>query len=93
MSVHSLTMLTGDVIDGEIESATTPEEGSTVTCFSGGSHFIEEVEDSKDSVWLVQVVQDVDLPLMSTEDWHLLVNKLTRFGVRTGILDCSLDFR
>ncbi|KAF4524137.1 hypothetical protein B566_EDAN012140 [Ephemera danica] len=37
--------------------------------FSGGAHFYEEVEDTKDSVWLVQMTTAGDL-LCTGKGWH-----------------------
>ena len=45
----------GEVSEGELEVATHTEEVSTSTNFTCGTHFYEEVEDTKDSVWIVQV--------------------------------------
>ena len=43
--------------DGELEAATLADDDSTATStnFTCGAHFYEEVEDTKDSVWVVQV--------------------------------------
>ena len=30
---------------------------------------------------------------MRNEEWKAFVKKVARFGVRTGIFDCSLDWR
>ena len=52
-------VFTGDVKEGELEMATLADSDSTSasssTNFTCGSHFYEEVEDTKDSVWVVQV--------------------------------------
>jgi len=56
-------VIAGDVIDEEVETAVMAmaEERSSAaataisTNFTCGSHFYEEVEDLKDSVWVVQV--------------------------------------
>ena len=37
----------GDVSEGEVEAANTAEEETTSTNFTCGSHFYEEVEDTK----------------------------------------------
>jgi len=92
----------GDVIDEEVESAVmamTEDHSSSVanaataisTNFSCGSHFYEEVEDLKDSVWVVQVVRDWHQPFFSQRAWKAFVKKVSRFGVQTGIFDCSSD--
>jgi len=100
MSVRTLCIV-GDVIDEEVETAVMAmaEERSSVanaatavsTNFTCGSHFYEEVEDLKDSVWVVQVVRDRQHPFISHRDWKAFVKKVSRFGVQTGIFDCSLD--
>ncbi|XP_054720256.1 E3 ubiquitin-protein ligase RNF103-like [Uloborus diversus] len=73
---------------GESEAEDTPE----TTKFTCGSHFYEEVEDTKDSAWLVQVIMDDDdSPLLSENTWNEVVLKVAKFGVRTGIFKCSLD--
>ena len=63
------------------------------TNFTCGDHFYEEVEDTKDSVWVVQVVPHARRMFMQPKDWATLVEKVSHFGVRTGIFDCSLDNR
>ena len=80
--------------EGELEAATTQaEETPTTTNFSCGSHFYEEVEDTKDSVWVVQVVRDQSDTFLRNDDWKAFIKKVAHFGVRTGIFDCSLDWR
>ena len=92
----------GDVIDEEVETAVMAmaEDRSSVanaaaaaisTNFTCGSHFYEEVEDLKDSVWVVQVIRDRQRPFISHRDWKAFVKKVSRFGVQTGIFDCSFD--
>jgi hypothetical protein len=45
------------VKEGELEMATLADsEDAASTNFTCGSHFYEEVEDTKDSVWVVQVI-------------------------------------
>ncbi|XP_071448561.1 E3 ubiquitin-protein ligase RNF103-like isoform X2 [Hetaerina americana] len=78
----------------------------TPSYFTGGPHFYEEVEDTKDSVWLVQVVpaqgsrsgiaigsQQLAEPLLDDYSWRVVCNQLAPFAIRTGIFDCSLDRR
>jgi len=91
-----LLFIAGDVIDEEVETAVmamAEERSSTAvsTNFTCGSHFYEEVEDLKDSVWVVQVVRDRQRPFISHRDWKAFVKKVSRFGVQTGIFDCSFD--
>jgi E3 ubiquitin-protein ligase RNF103 len=64
--------------------------------FTGGPHFYEEVEDTKDSVWLVQVVPTggphVE-PLLDDYSWHIVCSQVAPFAIRTGVFDCKLDRR
>ncbi|GIY17064.1 e3 ubiquitin-protein ligase RNF103 [Caerostris darwini] len=78
-----------------MESETVDEEDSvTSTQFTCGSHFYEEVEDTKDSAWLVQVVMDdTDPPLLPDKTWKDVRLKVSEFGIRTGVFKCSLDKR
>ena len=53
-----------------------------------------QVEDAKDSVWLVQIVFNSDqLRIVGDARWKGITQKLSKFGVHTGVLDCSLDLR
>lgn len=85
----------GGVTDGELEVAVMAlaDESTEVvsTNFTCGTHFYEEVEDTKDSVWVVQVVCDHHSLFMQHNSWKMFVKKVSRFGVRTGIFDCTLD--
>ncbi|XP_013383163.1 LOW QUALITY PROTEIN: E3 ubiquitin-protein ligase RNF103-like [Lingula anatina] len=85
----------GEVTEGELDQACmhdeTVQESSEGTNFTCGSHFYEQVEDTKDSVWLVQVVSSDEKPLIAEDDWKLIQTKVSRFGVRTGKFKCSLD--
>jgi len=93
----------GDVLEGELEAATmdvaSDEEQAAAlseaisTNFTCGLHFYEEVEDTKDSVWVVQVVRDRGRMFVPQKDWKTFVKKVSRFGVRTGVFDCSFDQR
>lgn len=68
----------------------------TPSHFTGGGHFYEEVEDTKDSVWLVQVVparSQHSGPLLDDYNWRLVCNHVAPFAIRTGIFDCALDRR
>ena len=40
----------------------------------------------------MQVIYDGAV-YMRNEEWKAFVKKVARFGVRTGIFDCSLDWR
>ena len=69
-------------------------KNSETTQFTCGSHFYEEVEDTKDSAWLVQVVHnDDDKPILTESVWKEIVSKVSEFGIRTGHFKCSLDKR
>ncbi|GLH07421.1 E3 ubiquitin-protein ligase RNF181 homolog [Gryllus bimaculatus] len=62
--------------------------------FTGGAHFYEEVEDTKDSVWLVQVVPaGNNEPLLDDYSWRVVCNHVAPLAIRTGIFDCKLDRR
>jgi hypothetical protein len=62
------------------------------TRFKGGPHFYEEVEDTKDSVWLIQVVPNTE-PLLDDYSWRTVCSQVAPFAIRTGVLDCKLDRR
>ncbi|KAJ4435680.1 hypothetical protein ANN_18296 [Periplaneta americana] len=64
--------------------------------FTGGPHFYEEVEDTKDSVWLVQVVPaggPHEEPLLDDYNWRIVCSQVAPFAIRTGVFDCKLDRR
>ncbi|XP_013784940.2 LOW QUALITY PROTEIN: E3 ubiquitin-protein ligase RNF103-like [Limulus polyphemus] len=100
----ALVESSGEVVQEELDSAIETENSSSrssvfskttkSTHFTCGSHFYEEVEDTKDSVWLVQVIPSgLTQPLLDTSTWKQVISKVSRFGVRTGIFECSLDER
>lgn len=77
-----------------IDNASSTKVSAETTQFSCGSHFYEEVEDTKDSAWLVQVIMnDEDKPLLSKSVWKEVVQRVSGFGIRTGHFKCSLDKR
>jgi E3 ubiquitin-protein ligase RNF103 len=86
--------VTGSVTDDAVEQAMV-EASDEVTNFTCGSHFYEQVEDTKDSVWLVKVVssQHGGPVMLSDTGWKAIRKKVAKFGVRVGIFDCSLDWR
>lgn len=93
-----LVQASGEVTDGELLEVVTEEETNvssvpSSTHFSSGSHFYEEVEDTKDSVWLVQVIPPSSSPLLDDLLWRKLHSRIASFGVRTGVFDCSVDRR
>ncbi|CAL1542865.1 unnamed protein product [Lymnaea stagnalis] len=90
----SLVDSSGTVSTEEAEMAQEESATATETNFTSGAHFIEQVEDAKDSVWLVQIVSHSGHHrVLSDARWKTIRHKASKFGVRTGLLDCSLDFR
>uniref|UniRef100_A0A8C3K1F2 Ring finger protein 103 n=2 Tax=Calidris pygmaea TaxID=425635 RepID=A0A8C3K1F2_9CHAR len=84
------------LMEGELYSALKEEEASesvSSTNFSGEMHFYELVEDTKDGIWLVQVIANDRSPLMGKVHWEKMVKKVSRFGIRTGTFNCSSDPR
>lgn len=91
----------GNVSEGELAEMVSADDATSgaestdsdvSTRFTGGTHFYEEVEDTKDSVWFVQVVASDDRgPMMDTHSWRTLVRRLHMFGIRPGIFNCKLD--
>ncbi|XP_054879613.1 magnesium transporter protein 1-like isoform X4 [Poeciliopsis prolifica] len=89
-----------ELTQGELYSAikkareqTEAGDSSTTTAFSGEMHFYELVEDTKDGIWLVQVVAQDQEAVFSQTNWGKMVLKLSQFGIRTGTFNCSTDFR
>ncbi|XP_077389070.1 E3 ubiquitin-protein ligase RNF103 isoform X2 [Festucalex cinctus] len=56
-------------------------------------HFYELVEDTKDGIWLVQVIAQDREALLSKSNWGKMVQKVSQFGIRTGTFNCSHDYR
>uniref|UniRef100_UPI00358DE7A8 E3 ubiquitin-protein ligase RNF103 n=1 Tax=Myxine glutinosa TaxID=7769 RepID=UPI00358DE7A8 len=88
----------GEVTEGELYSALKErqDEGDVQrsTDFTGELHFFEQVEDSKDSVWLVQITCGFHHhSLLTRAEWKEVVQKVSRFGIRTGTFHCSMDPR
>ncbi|XP_034399382.1 E3 ubiquitin-protein ligase RNF103 [Cyclopterus lumpus] len=97
--VSELVEKSGELTHGELYSAIKKEKEQTeagdagTTHFSGEMHFYELVEDTKDGIWLVQVIaQDRDA-LLSQSNWGKMVQKVSQFGIRTGTFNCSNDYR
>ncbi|KFO89661.1 E3 ubiquitin-protein ligase RNF103, partial [Buceros rhinoceros silvestris] len=85
-----------DLMEGELYSALKEEEAPEAvssTNFSGEMHFYELVEDTKDGIWLVQVIANDRSPLVGKVHWEKMVKKVSRFGIRTGTFNCSSDPR
>ncbi|TRZ19100.1 hypothetical protein HGM15179_007939 [Zosterops borbonicus] len=94
--VRELVEKSGDLMEGELYSALKEEEASesvSSTNFSGEMHFYELVEDTKDGIWLVQVIANDRSPLVGKVHWQKMVKKVSRFGIRTGTFNCSSDPR
>ncbi|KAJ8262489.1 hypothetical protein GJAV_G00167040 [Gymnothorax javanicus] len=95
--VRELVEKSGDLMKGELYSALKNEEESveatSSTTFSGEMHFYELVEDTKDGIWLVQVMAKGRHPLLSKPNWGKMVKKVSQFGIRTGTFNCSSDSR
>lgn len=97
--VSELVEKSGELTQGELYSAIKKvneqsEVGdSSTTHFSGEMHFYELVEDTKDGIWLVQVIAQDRQALLSSYDWRKMVQKVSQFGIRTGIFNCSNDHR
>ncbi|XP_052005566.1 E3 ubiquitin-protein ligase RNF103-like [Xyrauchen texanus] len=95
--VRELVQNSGDLMQGELYSALKNEKeqvgSDSSTTFSGEMHFYELVEDTKDGIWLVQVIAQDRNPLLSTANWGKMVQKVSQFGIRTGTFNCSSDSR
>ena len=92
--VQVLQLCAGTVHEDEVDLLQSSDESpvSADTNFTSGAHFYEQVEDAKDSVWLVQVVvNQIHPPPLSEATWKSIRKKVTKFGVHTGMLDCELD--
>ncbi|XP_053180189.1 E3 ubiquitin-protein ligase RNF103 [Scomber japonicus] len=97
--VSELVEKSGELTQGELYSAIKKEkeqteagDGST-THFSAEMHFYELVEDTKDGIWLVQVIAQDREALLSQSNWGKMVQKVSQFGIRTGTFNCSNDYR
>lgn len=92
-----LVTSSGQVSIEDAEKSQMEELSDVETNFTSGAHFIEQVEDAKDSVWLVQVSGSSQhsrgFNLLGDSRWKSLKRKMVKFGVRMGHLDCSLDPR
>ena len=82
-------------VRGELEADNSTRERLPTppppTHFKDGPHFYEEL-DTKDSVWLVQVVPHIK-PSLDDYSWRTVCSQLAPFAIRTGVLDCKLDRR
>ncbi|KAM4628617.1 E3 ubiquitin-protein ligase RNF103 [Polymixia lowei] len=97
--VSELVEKSGELMQGELYSAIKREEeqreggDTSSTYFSGEMHFYELVEDTKDGIWLVQVIAQDREALLSKSNWGKVVQKVSQFGIRTGTFNCSNDYR
>ncbi|XP_077389071.1 E3 ubiquitin-protein ligase RNF103 isoform X3 [Festucalex cinctus] len=97
--VSQLVEKSGELTHGELYSAIKKENEQTEagdagsTHFSGEMHFYELVEDTKDGIWLVQVIAQDREALLSKSNWGKMVQKVSQFGIRTGTFNCSHDYR
>ncbi|XP_048826719.1 E3 ubiquitin-protein ligase RNF103 [Brienomyrus brachyistius] len=95
--VRELVERSGTLMQGELYSALKNEEEdaepASSTSFSGEVHFYELVEDTKDGIWLVQVIAKDREPLLTKANWGKMVQKVSKFGIRTGTFNCSSDPR
>lgn len=97
--VSELVEKSGELTQGELYSAIKKEKeqteagDATTTHFSGEMHFYELVEDTKDGIWLVQVIAQDREALLSQSNWGKMVQKVSQFGIRTGTFNCSNDYR
>uniref|UniRef100_A0A8C7GLX6 Ring finger protein 103 n=1 Tax=Oncorhynchus kisutch TaxID=8019 RepID=A0A8C7GLX6_ONCKI len=97
--VRELVEKSGDLMQGELYSAIKNEKeqaeshSESSTTFSGEMHFYELVEDTKDGIWLVQVIAQDREALLSKANWGKMVQKVSQFGIRTGTFNCSSDSR
>ncbi|XP_010771501.1 E3 ubiquitin-protein ligase RNF103-like [Notothenia coriiceps] len=96
--VSELVEKSGELTHGELYSAMKKEKeqteaGDGSTIFSGEMHFYELVEDTKDGIWLVQVIAKDREALLSQSNWGKMVQKVSQFGIRTGTFNCSNDYR
>ncbi|XP_077992360.1 E3 ubiquitin-protein ligase RNF103-like [Glandiceps talaboti] len=91
--LSDLVTTSGDLTQGEVLTASKEEESSESTSFTCAAHFNEEVEDKKDSAWVIQVIPRGQYTYLPDASWVSLVKKISRFGVRTGIFHCNSDLR
>ncbi|KAL5262176.1 hypothetical protein ACHWQZ_G007771 [Mnemiopsis leidyi] len=56
--------------------------------FTSERHFLEEVEDSKSTVWAVRVVPHGHKPFPNYPLWNVVAKRLSRIGIQTGTFYC-----
>lgn len=92
-----LAETSGDIRAGDLsllekKSENEPKQQKSEE-FNGRAHFLEEVEDKKDSVWLIQVIPGAATPLLGSSIWKSVIQKVSFFGIRTGVFVCARDIR
>ncbi|KAK3581822.1 hypothetical protein CHS0354_007223 [Potamilus streckersoni] len=89
-----LVKASGDVSKEDLEAAIMLQADNSATPiiqFKGGYDFNQQVEDAKDSMWLVEVVANSERQNLVVETWRHVQRKLNKFNVRFGRFDCSKD--
>lgn len=88
-----LVEATGNVTSSEIEATTVDmEEDVQITNYTSDIDFYEQVEDAKDSMWLVEIMTDTG-GILSDTSWHMIKQKVGKFGVRFGRYNCQKNAR
>lgn len=88
-----------DIVEEEVKELKTSSSQTSralpSSYFKGAADFYEQVEDSKDSVWLVHVIpyNKQYHQLLNEGSWRSICNYVTPFAIRTGVFDCALDMR
>ncbi|KAK6185917.1 hypothetical protein SNE40_008051 [Patella caerulea] len=82
---------TGPAMEDEVELSLSEESATDETVFESGAHFYEQVEDAKDSVWMIFVSmgETSNLRFISDQTWKSIKKRILRFGVRAGVMDCT----
>ncbi|CAG0899780.1 unnamed protein product [Cyprideis torosa] len=84
----------GNLTTGELIAASASLVPNDSIAISSEAQYLE-IERSKDSVYLVQVIprHRGKGPLLDTVSWHQLIRKLLPAGIQPAILDCSVEPR
>ncbi|KAL4231450.1 hypothetical protein ACF0H5_009027 [Mactra antiquata] len=91
--LSELVESTGSVTEEDMEAATILSEDEVqITNYTSDIDFYEQVEDAKDSMWLVEIMTD-NGRLLSDTSWHLIRKKVGKFGVRFGRFNCQQHVR
>ena len=96
--LKSLVKNSGNVIESELDYSNLAANNQTINSkiFNSAGEFLESVEDSRDSVWLVQIVMKADEEeaggqFVNHQIWSKL-SQLSNFGILTGIFNCENDY-